>query len=61
MSGERTVNRPLSVRYPEWKRKLLESVSERRGDLYLSETIAAALDQLIEQSYPGTISRVEAA
>lgn len=44
-----------STRIPTWKRKLLESVQERRGDRHLAHTVEAALDLIIEQHFPGSV------
>jgi hypothetical protein len=43
-----------STRIPPWKRKLLESVQEKRNDRHLSDTVEAAIDALIEQHFPGS-------
>lgn len=59
MDGTRGVSesaRTIGVRYPEWKRKLLESVQLKRGDEHLSGTVTYALDRVIEEHFPGAIS-----
>ena len=47
--------RVVSTRYPRDRIKLLEAVQARRRDEHLSDTVAAALDQLIHQYLPGAI------
>jgi hypothetical protein len=45
----------VSTKYPLEKVKLLEAIQARRGDDYISRTVAYALDQLIEEHFPGAI------
>lgn len=45
----------VSTKYPADRVKLLEAVQERRGDDFISRTVAHALDQLIETHFPGAI------
>lgn len=45
----------IAVKYPVERIKLLESIQERRGDEYLSQTFAFALDKLIEEYLPGSL------
>jgi len=40
--------RVLGVRYPADRAELLDAIRIRRGDRFLSETIARALDRYIE-------------
>lgn len=47
--------RVVSTKYPVERIKLLESIQERRGDEYVSRTVAHALDRLIEEHFPGSI------
>ena len=45
----------VSTRYPATKKKLLEVVKERRGDEHLSDTVAHALDRMIEEHFPSAL------
>lgn len=47
--------RVLSTKYPVDRASLLEAVQQRRGDEFLSRTMAHALDRLIEEHFPGSI------
>lgn len=47
--------RVVSTKYPVEKIKLLEAIQERRGDEYVSRTVAHALDRLIEEYFPGAV------
>lgn len=45
----------VSAKYPLDRIRLLEAVQARRGDEHLSDTVAEALDDLIERHFPGTV------
>ena len=47
--------RPVAVRLPMNKRKLLEAIQADRGDKFLSATITEACDRFIEEHYPGAL------
>lgn len=51
----RTTLRVISTKYPTDRISLLEAVQKRRGDEFVSRTVAHALDQLIESHFPGSI------
>lgn len=52
---ERPRLRVVSTKYPTDRIKLLEAVQERRGDNFMSRTVAHALDKLIEEEFPGAL------
>jgi hypothetical protein len=39
----------ISAAIPTWKKRLVESVQERRGDRFISTTLEHALDQLLRE------------
>lgn len=43
----------VSTKYPAYRVSLLEAVQRKRGDTFMSETIRAALDGIIEEHFPG--------
>lgn len=45
----------VSTKYPTDRIALLEAVRQRRGDDFMSRTVAHALDRLIEEHFPGAI------
>lgn len=45
----------VSARYPLDRLKLLEAVQARRGDEFISRTVAHALDRVIEDHFPGSL------
>lgn len=58
--GTDTANKParaktttVGCRYPDDRIHLLDAVTKRRGDGDRSDTIRYALDQLIEEHFPG--------
>ena len=48
----------ISVKYPPDRVQLLKAVRERRCDTFMSDTIRHALDQLIEEHFPGSLEPV---
>jgi len=56
-TARKTPLRVVSTKYPVDRIKLLEVVQERRGDDFISRTVAHALDELIEEHLPGAIRR----
>ncbi len=52
-AGARVKSVSVGCRYPEDRVDLLDAISKRRGGEDRSETIRFALDQLIEQHFPG--------
>lgn len=45
----------VSTKYPMDRIRLLEAVQQRRGDDFISRTVAHALDSLINAHFPGAI------
>lgn len=52
---QRSRLRVVSTKYPLDRIALLEAVQRRRGDRFLSGTVAHALDRLIEEHFPGSL------
>lgn len=57
--AQRTVNASrvdfVGTKYPAERKALLLAIQKKRGDVWLSDTVRAALDALIEEHYPGAI------
>jgi hypothetical protein len=53
--GARKPLQVVSTKYPLDRLALLEAVRMRRGDDFMSRTVAHALDRLIEEHFPGSI------
>lgn len=51
----RTAAVPVACRYPEDRIDLLDAISKRRGDPDRATTIRFALDQLVEEHFPGAL------
>ena len=49
--------RVVSTKYPSERVALLEAVRERRGDDFVSQTVRAALDGIIEKHFPGATQK----
>ncbi len=46
----------LCTRYPADRAALVEAIKARRGDQYVSQTVAYALDRMVEDAFPGSLT-----
>lgn len=54
VANKASIEKPMvGCRYPADRVALLDAIRARCGDKYMSDTVRRALDELVEQHFPG--------